>query len=229
MSENISEALAYAVELREKQEVIFKEEGKTFYDTSKASLRELFPKKYAGTLEVNSLTGLIQYLQSMFDQDADKPASLIIHVESPTKVSVLGKLDEERRRESLIAATAELDVFPYKNFLDQERFKINMMALFDRTDDAEAILAFASAIRLEGSSDLRDDGISQMATVKTGTSTVGDGVVPSPAVLKPYRTFLEVDQPESSFIFRINDRGDCALFEADGGLWKSTAYCQGFC
>ncbi|MEG2294316.1 MAG: hypothetical protein RR936_08180 [Carnobacterium sp.] len=41
--------------------------------------------------------------------------------------------------------------------------------------------------------------------------------------MQPYRTFLEVPQPESAFIFRLDDEGRCALFEADGGLWKNEA------
>lgn len=221
MTENIKEAIKYGVELREKQEVIFKEGDQIFFDRDKANLKELFPTRYASTLEVTSLTGLVQYLNSKFDQEmVDEPDELLIHVESPTKVMVYSRLDGHRQRESLIASIAEQNNFPYGRFLDQEHFKINMMSLFDRTDDAEAIMEFASAIRLEDSSDLRDNGVAQVATVRTGASTVDDAKVPSPAVLKPYRTFLEVVQPESQFIFRINSDGECALFEADGGLWK---------
>lgn len=51
-----------------------------------------------------------------------------------------------------------------------------------------------------------------------------DAVVPSPVRLKPYRTFTEVDQPESNFVFRMKEDKyegvQCALFEADGGAWK---------
>ncbi|MFX3714211.1 hypothetical protein ACJBRI_10375, partial [Streptococcus suis] len=36
-------------------------------------------------------------------------------------------------------------------------------------------------------------------------------------------TFLEVEQPDSPFVFRINKYGHCALFEADGGIWKHVA------
>ena len=39
----------------------------------------------------------------------------------------------------------------------------------------------------------------------------------------PYRTFIEVEQPESKFIFRMREGGACALFEADGGAWKLDA------
>ena len=41
--------------------------------------------------------------------------------------------------------------------------------------------------------------------------------------LKPYRTFRELDQPASEFIFRVKAGGGFALFEADGGAWKIDA------
>lgn len=51
--------------------------------------------------------------------------------------------------------------------------------------------------------------------------------MPNPVKLTPYRTFLEVKQPASDFIFRMKqDKYDgivCAIFEADGGAWKMEA------
>ena len=45
--------------------------------------------------------------------------------------------------------------------------------------------------------------------------------------LSPYRTFREIEQPESQFLLRIrtDDRGNAevALFEADGGVWRNEA------
>ena len=41
------------------------------------------------------------------------------------------------------------------------------------------------------------------------------------------RTFMEVEQPESAFVFRMrqNERDgvECAIFEADGGAWMNAA------
>lgn len=66
-----------------------------------------------------------------------------------------------------------------------------------------------------------------MITVKTGIASKGEAIVPNPVHLRPYRTFLEVDQPESDFVFRMKqDKYDgiqCAVFEADGGAWKMEA------
>ena len=47
--------------------------------------------------------------------------------------------------------------------------------------------------------------------------------------LTPFRTFYEVEQPESEFVFRIENRGDAPKFkliEADGGRWKYEAMQQ---
>ncbi len=41
--------------------------------------------------------------------------------------------------------------------------------------------------------------------------------------LRPYRTFAEVEQPASQFVFRINQNAQMALFEADGGKWRLEA------
>lgn len=50
-------------------------------------------------------------------------------------------------------------------------------------------------------------------------------MVPNPVNLIPYRTFLEVQQPASDFIFRMKSSCgvQCAILEADGGAWKNEA------
>jgi len=52
---------------------------------------------------------------------------------------------------------------------------------------------------------------------------VSDVLVPNPVVLAPFRTFPEVIQPESKFIFRMQSGPQAALFEADGGAWRNEA------
>ncbi|MGF2943018.1 hypothetical protein [Enterococcus xiangfangensis] len=222
MSENIKDALEYAVNLDNQKQVIYEKDQKVFYDQFKAKLVELDSIRYADPLQVNSLTGLVDYLKSKFDEENTKD-ELLIHVESPEKVCVYSKLNVDRKRENLVNAVAVMEDFPYGRFQDSERFIINLQSLFVRDLDAEAILMCASAIRIEGGGDLEDDGITQTATVKVGAATKKKTDVPSPAELRPYRTFLEVEQPLGAFIFRINKEGNCALFEADGGMWRSDA------
>lgn len=72
-----------------------------------------------------------------------------------------------------------------------------------------------------------DDGVTQKATIKTGIASKGDAIIPNPVALKPYRTFTEVDQPESAFVFRMREGRaggiECAIYEADGGAWEREA------
>lgn len=68
-----------------------------------------------------------------------------------------------------------------------------------------------------------DDGVSQSVQINTGVASVATARVPNPVTLQPYRTFLEVKQPESKFVFRMREGMEAALFEADGGMWKIEA------
>jgi hypothetical protein len=72
-----------------------------------------------------------------------------------------------------------------------------------------------------------DDGVTQAVEVKSGIHMCAEQSIPNPIWLKPYRTFSEVDQPPSQFVLRLRDSRngmpECALYEADGGVWKSAA------
>ena len=89
------------------------------------------------------------------------------------------------------------------------------------------LLKFSGTVKDESIVEYGDDGVTQKATVKTGITSVGDAIVPNPVKLQPFRTFIEVTQPESAFVFRMRQadgRGvECAIFEADGGAWKNAA------
>ena len=72
-----------------------------------------------------------------------------------------------------------------------------------------------------------DDGVTQQVVIKSGVAHKDNAIVPNPVNLTPYRTFLEVDQPASDFIFRIRkNEGSAPTFKlvaADGGTWKAEA------
>lgn len=122
---------------------------------------------------------------------------------------------------------ARLPEFEYGKFIDHERFCIGLQANFldDEKSDRALVLKFAGTVEDGSVAQYSDDGISQKATVKTGIASKGDAIVPNPVKLRPYRTFHEVQQPMSEFIFRMksDDGVRCALFEADGGAWENVA------
>ncbi len=178
----------------------------------------------AEPLKMGTLTSLLDYLKSGID---DMPENMLVQVESPICVKVISVLDKDRRREEMAEVSAWIPEFEYGRYMDQESFIIALQAKFLPGEDRDLLLRFAGTVKDESIAEYGDNGVSQKATIKTGISTVGDAVVPNPVTLCPFRTFVEVKQPESRFVFRMRQsegRGvECAVFEADGGAWKNAA------
>jgi hypothetical protein len=62
--------------------------------------------------------------------------------------------------------------------------------------------------------------------VHRGIALVGTENIKPIVPLRPYRTFQEVEQPESEFLVRIREgkqENEIGLLEADGGMWKLAA------
>ena len=181
---------------------------------------------YADSIGMNTLSSLIEYIKSGVDTFGGK---MIIHVQSPTQVAMYSALDVERNRENVVVVRANVPEFSFNQFMDHEAFCIGVQSKFvDNIDtDKALLLKFAGTVEAGSVAEYGDDGVTQKATIKTGIASKGEALIPSPASLQPFRTFVEVDQPDSSFIFRMKDdkyKGiQCALFEADGGAWKISA------
>jgi hypothetical protein len=98
-----------------------------------------------------------------------------------------------------------------------------LQSSFVDNNDKGLLLKVTGCVKESMIKEVGDDGISQAATIKTGVASVNDVVVPNPVILAPYRTFPEIDQPTSRFIFRMKDGPRAALYEADGGAWRNAA------
>ncbi len=215
----IKEALQYIVGMGSPN--ITEIKGETYSD------KELFrichnPK--AESVKMTTLKSLVDYIKSGTDTMAGK---MFIHVISPAHVGLYSQLDSDREREYMAEVNAGLPYFPFDTFISHKKFIIKMQSAFASGNDRELVLKFAGTVEGGTVTSYGDDGVSQKATVRTGVASKSDALVPNPVRLKPYRTFMEVGQPESSFIFRMaessNEGVQCALFEADGGAWKLEA------
>lgn len=147
---------------------------------------------------------------------------MILHVMSPVEVRLYSGLIDERTREELMRARAIVNEFRFDEYYDQERFLIELQANFLETPDLLTIMQVAGNIKSGTTANYSDDGVSQKTTVKMGVE-LNDVIVPNPVALRPYRTFSEIEQPESRYVFRIKDTDHGPYFklvEADGGLWK---------
>lgn len=223
MAENIKEALSYAVELAEHESKIIKSKtGREYYDKNRYSLQELQPRNYAPALNLRTLRSLVDYLKS--DNDAINSKRVLVVVESPQEVSVYDQVDfDYGQRNQLVCVQAAVPRIPFNSWHDQEEFNIMLQSMFIDDADRSIVLDFASHLKIEKGAEVQDNGVSQVATVRDGVASLAQAKTPNPVTLRPYRTFNEVEQPASQFIFRINKMANLALFEADGGKWRLEA------
>ena len=219
MMEGLKEALQYITGLKAESmdPKVVEINGDTYCDKQLTRYHR-FP--FADAINISTLTALVDYIKG---KPEELRASMILHVESPTTVRLYSGLIDERKRESLIRAEAIINQFSFDRAYDQDRFLIELQANFLETEDLKTIMQVAGNIKSGTTANYSDDGVSQKTTVKMGVE-LNDVIVPNPVKLRPYRTFAEIEQPESSYVFRImdTDRGPAfKLVEADGGLWKN--------
>lgn len=182
------------------------------------------------TIQVKTLTALVDYLKTNVDSlDVSK---LICHVEAPHTVSIqsalLGDFDD---RKTFIRAELDQISLPFNRWIDAEAFNIALQACFVEPDDVLQatdrwlVLKYVSNIKTTAEAGISDNGVSQAVTIKKGIASVENSVLPNPVTLRPFRTFTEVEQPASRFVFRVRheDEMEFMLVEADGGAWRGEA------
>jgi len=94
---------------------------------------------------------------------------------------------------------------------------------FIQNEGTEYILELLSKITNNNSVSSEDNGLSQTVEVRKGIGLIAKESVRPIVRLTPYRTFLEIEQPASEFLLRLDEEGRIGLFEADGGMWKLEA------
>lgn len=217
----IKEALQYIVSL---STPVVQEIGTETY--SDKPLHRVDYTPLADPIHLSTLESLVDYIKSGVDNmgpELDQP--MFIHVASPTKVKMYSVLNANRKREDIAEITANVPEFGFNRWIDHESFCIALQSKFLPNEDRALLLKFAGTVESGTIAEYGDDGITQKATVKVGIAKKGEAVIPNPVKLVAYRTFIEVEQPESQYIFRMQDRSgiQCALYEADGGAWKIDA------
>lgn len=213
----LKEALEYIVDLKE-PDIITSNNG-ILYSDKKLYRVEKF---HVESIKVKTLTAVVDYINNKLDDNLNND-NLFIHICDYNHVKLLTMLDNEEDRTTYINSVNEGISIHFDRFMDRERFNIMLQSCFVPTDDSELILSYIGNMTDSAVRTIGDDGVSQEVTIKQATKGLTDVVIPNPVTLKPYRTFKEIDQPESKFIFRVDDNGNCGLFEADGGAWKLDA------
>lgn len=218
MENNLREVVDYLIKEGEEKVKTFEIDGKTFANRRLEKIEVIEPMAAAVTL--TTLTGLIDYIKAGVDGLKDK--TLILHVVNPELIYLQSEMRGDKRRETYIQCEAILpNNITIENFMDTERFSIMLQSSFVENEDRNILLKIVGNIVEDTVRTTVDDGVSQMVTAKTGVATQGNVVVPNSVTLAPFRTFPEVQQPESKFVFRLKEGPKAALFQADGGAWRN--------
>jgi len=170
----------------------------------------------------NTLLGLVEYCKNIDD------STKFISVVSPVEVHLFGGMDPDNDNIQFHYAKAQLPVenFKFDRQHVLEDFIISLMCMFDETEDKTGILEVLSSLANSTIIENSDDKFSQSLQIKTGITTKANAKVKNPVILKPFRTFREVEQPSSKFILRYKGDGKnmiASLHEADGGAWQLVA------
>lgn len=184
-------------------------------------------------VECSTLQGLVDLIDEKFDDL--KTNAVFLHVISPTEVKLIQNAADKYGRIRVWASATYpgCESFKFGAWHNPESFLISAQQGFQRVKlenedgsfalDLDYMLKVASKITAENATEHEDDGFAQRVAVKQGIALKAETILKPMVNLAPYRTFAEIDQVLSQFVFRARIGGESvqlALFEGDGGRWK---------
>lgn len=197
-------------------------DGITFSSVPLSNVRK--PDPMPAPLVFHTLDALLNYAKEGPESVVIEEKGFFFQVDNPTAVSLCGPLvGHYKQREVLAIARYEPPGFNFGTYMDQSSFSVFLQTCFVRDENLEEVLKVVGTIVSEAKVSMQDDGVTQEVTAKAGVALVQRTSLPNPIVLRPFRTFPECDQPTEIFVLRISDKGQLALFGADGGNWKLVA------
>lgn len=104
-----------------------------------------------------------------------------------------------------------------------EKAVIELRSLYIPNEGTKYLLQLLSSISNESKVTSTDNGVTQQVEARSGIALNSMVKIEPRVTLQPFRTFIEVAQPASEFLLRINERGEIGFFPADGGVWKLEA------
>lgn len=178
-------------------------------------------------ISVLTLSGLIDLVRRQIE--GFKADAVLLHVVNHSTVELKEITSDKwgRRKVYATAKVPEYSGFRFGEYHAHEDFMISLQAGFVPTDDSEYLIKIAASLTAEVVTNSEDNGIAQNVGLRRGVVLKSTETLKSRVLLAPFRTFREVDQPKSEFVFRVKQNGSeipkLGLFEADGGKWKVDA------
>jgi hypothetical protein len=170
-------------------------------------------------IKTYSLDSIVKLISSEIDAVKSR---VFIQIEDVDEVVVFTSWDNMFVRSTLYTACFR-GIEQSPAWRSHDAAMIELRSRYVQNEGSEYLLNILSRITDENSVTSRDNGITQEVEARRGVSLASKEVIKPRVKLIPYRTFSEVEQPESEFLVRLREGGEIGLFEADGGAWKLTA------
>lgn len=170
-------------------------------------------------MEVSGLDSLCKLIRTEIEKIG---TTIMIRVVSHSHVEVFTTYLRDYSRYQLYSARADVPGFR-TGYREREQALIELRSLFLQGNGTEYLLGLLSRMSEQSKVDTLDNGVTQTVETVQGVALKTNETIKPRVALAPFRTFLEVAQPESEFLLRVNENGDVGLFEADGGVWKLEA------
>lgn len=202
------------------------EDGRKYYKPNTDHKWEQLPEQLVKPLEVYTLTAIKDYLEK--NPDGLNLQKTLVHVTGPTSVRVISTpFGGYRQRDTYMQANAIIPEHMFDRPVAPDKFVPWLQSCFCESEDLKSLLSVSGNIVDTSELHLQDDGVSQDVTIRQGATRKSTVAVPSPAVLMPFCTFVEINQPPRKFVFRLGSQPlTCSLIEADGGAWKIAAIAE---
>lgn len=149
-------------------------------------------------------------------------STIMVRVSNYDTVECFTNYRGDFSRFSLYRAKADVPGFR-SGWREREEALIQLRSLFIPNEGTNYLLDLLSRISEDSNVTSKDNGVTQSVEARQGIALNGLVDVKPRVSLQPFRTFLEVAQPESEFLLRVDKNNGIGFFEADGGVWKLEA------
>lgn len=199
---------------------IIEYEGIDYIKTSYGYEQLCKPKTHK--IEVNSLSGLVKMVKNSVSDSEEVygiHTPFIVRVDF-NYIEVISALNADKSRNYLFEANPMIPSLRIGYDMSVEEMIILLSTSFIMTENTEKFINSLSSLRVVEEVEFNDDGVGQTVTAKKGASVNAKFQVQPIVKLKPIRTYEEIEQVESKFLFRVNKNGTVCLRETDVGQWK---------
>lgn len=180
---------------------------------------ELTPDDERRTIGVSGLDSICKLIRTELEKVG---TTIMVQVKSNDTVEVMTTYLSDFSRNTLYRAKADAPGLR-TGFRGREVALIELRSLCIPNEGTAYLLDLLSRMTNENSVSTNDNGVTQTVEARQGVALNAVVEIKPRVMLRPFRTFLEVEQPESEFLLRVDPDEGIGFFEADGGIWKLEA------